>query len=261
MRMACLAMQPVVVSETGRRKNNEDSAFASSRLVAVADGVGGAAAGEVASGLAIQKMIALDKRRLINPLEQELGDAVLDANALIEFAVFYAPAHAGMGTTLATVALSNDGDYVIANVGDSRVYLLRDRALSRLTRDDSLVQELIDRGILDQAQARRHPQRSVVLAALDGRQRAAPAITTVRAQAGDRLLLCSDGVSDYVTDMQIAAILRTDDPQAAAQALVDAALAQNSNDNITAVVTDVVPRGSCRDGWLASLPAAGPPRP
>jgi serine/threonine protein phosphatase PrpC len=255
--MASLAMQPVVISETGRRDNNEDSAFASSRLVAVADGVGGATAGEVASALAIQKMIALDKRRLIHSLEQELGDAVLDANALIEFAVFYDAAHAGMGSTLSTVALSNDGDYVIANVGDSRVYLLRDRVLSRLTRDDSLVQELIDRGVLDQDQARRHPQRSVVLAALDGRELAAPAIKKVQARVGDRLLLCSDGVSDYVTDNQIATILQTVDPRAAAEALVHAALGQNGTDNITAIVTDVVPRRERREGWLASLPAPG----
>ncbi len=140
--------------------------------------------------------------------------------------VFYEAAYAGMATTLATVALSNDGDYVIANVGDSRVYLLRNRELSRLTRDDSLVQELIDRGVLDPAQARQHPQRSVVLAALDGRELVTPAITKVQARVGDRLLLCSDGVSDYINDGQIAALLRTRDPRSAAKALVDAALHQ-----------------------------------
>ena len=91
-------MQPTMFSEVGRRENNEDALFASPRLVAVADGVGGAAAGEVASGLAILKMIALDKRRLVHPLKEELGDAVADANAVIAFATFCDPSHAGMGT-------------------------------------------------------------------------------------------------------------------------------------------------------------------
>jgi serine/threonine protein phosphatase PrpC len=102
-------MRPAVISEVGRREHNEDAVFASPRLIAVADGVGGAAAGEVASMLAILKMIGLDKRRIERPLEQELNDAVIDANDVIAFASFYAPRHAGMGTTLTAVALSNDG--------------------------------------------------------------------------------------------------------------------------------------------------------
>jgi serine/threonine protein phosphatase PrpC len=248
-------MRPVVVSETGRRQNNEDAAFASSRLAAVADGVGGAAAGEVASLLAIQKMIALDKRRIDEPLEQELGDAVLDANAAIDFAVFYDTAHAGMGTTLTTVALSNSGNYLIANVGDSRTYLLRDQQLRRLTRDDSLVQELIDRGVLDESEARLHPQRSVVLRALDGADQSRLTIQKGPARAGDRLLLCSDGVSDYIADDQIAGLLATRDPRAVAQALIEVALHQGATDNITAIVADVVARVEPDDGWLDSLPA------
>src|ERR1700761_9357413 len=95
-----LTMHPMALSKVGRRENNEDAAFASPRLVAVADGVGGAAAGEIASRLAILKMIGLDKRRLVASLEQELGDAVADANDAIAFATFYDPSHAGMGTTL-----------------------------------------------------------------------------------------------------------------------------------------------------------------
>ncbi len=134
-------------------------------------------------------MVGLDKRRLIGSLEQEFRDALVDANDAIAFASFYDPRHAGMGTTLTAVALSNEGAYLVANVGDSRTYLLRDERLRRLTRDDSLVQELIDKGALTDDEARRHPHRSVVLQALDGVERPLPAVRTVRARAGDRLLL------------------------------------------------------------------------
>lgn len=255
-----LTMQPTVLSEVGRRENNEDSAFASPRLVAVADGVGGAAAGEVASRLAIEKMIGLDKRRLVRPLEQELGDAVADANAVIAFATCYDPRHAGMGTTLTAVALSNDGAYLVANVGDSRTYLLRDARLRRLTRDDSLVQELIDRGALSENEARRHPQRSVVLETLDGVERPLPALRAVRARAGDRLLLCSDGVTDYLADAEVAELLRINDATAAVHRLVNSALDRGSRDNITAVIADVVRGRQPRDGWLDSLPAPVGPK-
>jgi PPM family protein phosphatase len=169
--MPALTMKTAISSEVGLRENNEDAAFASPRLVAVADGVGGAAAGELASQLAIQKMVSLDKRRLVDSLERELAAAVADANDVIAFAGDYDSRHVGMGTTLTAVALHNDGEYLVANVGDSRTYLYRDGQLRRLTRDDSLVQELIDRGALTEQDARRHPQRSVVLQALDGLKR------------------------------------------------------------------------------------------
>lgn len=250
-------MQPAVISEVGRRENNEDAVFASPRLIAVADGVGGAAAGEVASMLAILKMIALEKRRIERPLEQELYDAVLDANAVIAFATFYEPRHAGMGTTLTAVVLSNDGEYVIANVGDSRTYLLRDGHLRRLTRDDSLVQGLIDQGVLSELEARRHPQRSVVLEALDGVERPLAPVQKLHARAHDRLLLCSDGLSDYVSDSEIAEVLRNADTSVAVRQLVDLALDHGSPDNITAVIADILARADAREGWLPYLPAAG----
>lgn len=252
-----LTMQTIVLSEVGGRENNEDAAFASPRLVAVADGVGGATAGEIASRLAIQKMIGLDKRRLVRPLDQELGDAVADANAVIAFASFYDPRHAGMGTTLTAVALSNDGAYLVVNVGDSRTYLFRDERLRRLTRDDSLVQALIDRGALSENEARRHPQRSVVLEALDGTERPLPALRTVRAQAGDRLLLCSDGLTDYLADAEVAESLRIKEAAVAVRRLVNSALDRGSRDNITAVIADVVTGQEPRDGWLDALPASG----
>jgi PPM family protein phosphatase len=248
-------MHPAVISEIGRRENNEDAVFASPRLIAVADGVGGAAAGEVASTLAILKMIGLDKRRIERPLEQELNDAVIDANDAIAFATLCEPRHAGMGTTLTAVALSNDGEYLIANVGDSRTYLLRDGQLQRLTRDDSLVQELIDRGVLGEHEARQHPQRSVVLEALDGVERPLAPVQTVHARTHDRLLLCSDGVSDYVSDSEIAEVLRNADTSVAVRELADLALDHGSGDNVTAVIADIQAGADPRDGWLPCLPA------
>lgn len=253
--MSALRMQPAVLSETGRRARNEDAVFASPRLVAVADGVGGAVAGELASRLAIQKLMMLDKRRLASPLVQELQDAVADANDVIAFAISYDPRCTGMATTLTAVALSNDGVYLLANIGDSRTYLLRDRQLRRLTRDHSLVQALLDQGVLTEADARHHPQRSVILDALDGARRPLPALQTVQARAGDRLLLCSDGVTDYLTDTQIAELTGTTDARVAVRQIVSAALEHGSRDNITAIIADVTTSGQPCDGWLPSLPA------
>jgi len=250
-----LTMQTAVLSEAGPRENNEDAVCVSPRLVAVADGVGGAAAGEVASGLAARKMLALAGRRLERSLELELSATVADANDVIEFVVSCDPALAGMGTTLTAVALSNDGDYLIANVGDSRTYLLRGGRLQRLTRDQSLVQALIDRGSLSEEEARRHPQRSVVLEALDGVRRALPPVQSVKARAGDRLLLCSDGVSDYLSDDQIALTLAIADAGVAVRELARLALEHGGRDNVTAVIADIVVRTDPREGWLDYLTA------
>ena len=249
-------LRPTVLSEVGLRQNNEDAAFASSRLVAVADGVGGAAAGELASSAAIMKMRALDQRRLVKTLEKEFADAIADANDLISFSTFYEPGNTGMATTLTAVAMANDGRYLVANVGDSRTYLFRGRRLTRLTRDDSLVQELIDQGELTENEARGHPHRSVVLRVLDGGERNLTGLSAVDGAAGDRLLLCSDGVTDYLTDEQLAGFLEVDDAAAAVRGLVDAALEHGSRDNVTAVVADVVEREDPEEGWLDALPSA-----
>jgi protein phosphatase len=259
--MTALTMRPAVASDAGVRQNNEDAAFASARLAAVADGVGGAVAGEVASSLAINKLIGLDKRRLAEPLPRELEAVVDDANSVIDFVISYDPGLAGMGTTLTAVALSNEGDYVVANVGDSRTYLLRDGRLHRLTRDDSFVQDLIDRGALSEDEARAHPRRSIVLDVLNGDQRPASRLRTVRARPGDRLLLCSDGVTDYLADVEVAALLEPGvDARVAARRIVAEALAAGSRDNVTAVVADVEVDLEPGDRWPAVPASAERPR-
>ncbi len=254
--MSSLTMRCAARSETGRRANNEDTVFCSPRLVAVADGVGGATSGEVASRSAIDEMIALEKSRLTSGLELALGGAVQKANSRLEFLIECRPELSGMATTLTTVALSNDGQYVVANVGDSRTYLYRDGELRQLTRDQSLIQELIDRGAISRDEARKHPQRSVVLEALDGNRPKTAEPELHRARLGDRLLLCSDGVSDYLADDEIARALSTSSRDDAAQALVAVALDAGSQDNLSAVVADVVLREDVGEGWLPALPPA-----
>lgn len=243
-------------SEQGRRANNEDAVFCSPRLLAVADGVGGAAAGEVASRWAINEMSNLEKSRLTSGLDLALRGAVQRANSALRFLIDCRPELSGMGTTLTAVALSNDGRYVIANVGDSRTYLYRGGELQQLTRDQSFVQELIDRGILRRDDARRHPQRSLVLEALDGTSRTIAEPELHRARVGDRLLLCSDGVSDYLTDDEITRALTNPLCDDAARELIEASLDAKSRDNVSAVVADVVVRDDAEQGWLPALPAS-----
>jgi protein phosphatase len=250
-----LRLEPAIRSDVGRRANNEDAAFATRRLAAVADGVGGAAAGEVASRTIIGVLESLEKSRLDRPLPDALAETVALGNDRIGFVAGCRPRLAGMSTTLTAVALDDGGAYVVANVGDSRTYLLRDERLARLTRDDSLVQALIDRGALTEEQAKRHPQRSVVLEALDGTARPPWRIKTLPACAGDRLLLCSDGVSDVLADAEIAEILITvADAEHCADLLVDRALAAGARDNVTAVVADVVVGADPAPLWPPALP-------
>jgi serine/threonine protein phosphatase PrpC len=257
-----LALRSSLQTHLGRRANNEDSLFATPRLLAVADGVGGAAGGEVASRMVIDQMAGLDKRRLSGTLEDELRRAVRTANQWLGFVVSCRPQLSGMASTLTAVALSNEGEYLVANVGDSRTYLFRGGRLEQLTRDQSLVQALIDQGAISTEEARRHPQRSVVLEALDGSREAAPEIVRGRGQAGDRLLLCSDGLSDVVDDREIAAILGQSSREEAAAQLVGAALERGGRDNISVVLADVVGTDQPRSGWLPVLPiAAAAPRP
>jgi protein phosphatase len=245
-----LALECAVQSNAGRRPNNEDAAYASHRVAAVADGVGGAAAGEVASRTIVNAIINLDSRRLDRSLERALRESVAWGNETIGFIADCEPQTRGMATTLTAVALSNEDRLLLANVGDSRAYLLREGGLRQLTRDDSLVQELVDKGGLDPGQAARHPQSSVVLEVLDGDPRRRPRTAALPARAADRLLLCSDGLSDVLDPGQIAAALGAGSRQDCAELLVEQALRAGSRDNVTAVVVDLVQRARPEPAWL-----------
>ena len=241
--MSALALSCAVRTDPGPvRPHNEDAAFATAKLAVVADGVGGHAAGEVASRTVVGVLASLEKAWVDEPLDDALVRAVAEGNDRIAFLTECRPETAGMGTTLTAVALH--GDYVVVNIGDSRTYLLRDGDLRRLTRDDSYLQELLDAGLVSPEAARAHPRRNVVTSALDGAPGRIPAIAHVPARAGDRLLLCSDGLSDALEEARIAALLAEPDAARAADALVRAALDAGARDNVTVVVADAVPVAS-----------------
>ena len=231
-------------TDVGRmRKNNEDSYLSSKPVAAVADGMGGHSAGEVASAIAIEELAALGRR---GPWANEtdatddLKQAILRANRRIREMAASDRKLNGMGTTL--VALLEDGDMVhVANVGDSRGYLLRQGELSQVTVDHSLVQELVDDGRLSPEDAERHPQRSVITRALGIDPEVEFDLFTYKLQIGDRLLLCSDGLSDVVEPSQIRnVLLRVRNSHQAARKLVTVANEQGGPDNITVIVVDAV---------------------
>jgi serine/threonine protein phosphatase PrpC len=231
-------------TDVGRmRKNNEDSYLSAQPVAAVADGMGGHSAGEVASAIAIEELAALGSR---GPWANEtaatddLKQAILRANRRIREMAASDRKLNGMGTTL--VALLEDGDLVhLANVGDSRGYLLRQGELSQVTVDHSLVQELVDDGRLSPEDAERHPQRSVITRALGIDPEVEFDLFTYKLQVGDRLLLCSDGLSDVVEPTQIRnVLLRFRSAQHAARQLVTVANEEGGPDNITVIVVDAV---------------------
>lgn len=220
------------------RNNNEDSALAGERLLAVADGMGGLPAGEVASEIVIRILDELTPPTTPTGAADALRAVVSAANQRIHAAIAADPAREGMGTTL-TAALLADDTLVLAQVGDSRCYLLRDGELTLITRDDTFVQALIDQGVITPEQARHHPQRSLVTRAVQGAG-IPPAIGTLTVTPGDRLLLCSDGLSDYVEHEAIASVLtQYGDRHICGEQLVKLAHQAGAPDNVTVVVSDV----------------------
>jgi PPM family protein phosphatase len=230
-----------------RRPGNEDAGYVGVRLLLVADGMGGAAYGEVASAIATHAVRYLDERISPQGVAHDLPAAVEFAEQRLRRAVEQDVALDGMGTTM-TALLLDDEVVALVHVGDSRAYRLRDHVLDQVTRDHSVVQLLVELGELTPQQAENHPQRHVIVKALRGEGDAVAAdVQLLPGVPGDRWLLCSDGLSDVVPDEVIAATLATTpSPEGAVEVLVDAALAGGGPDNITCVVADV----------RAGLPAA-----
>lgn len=219
------------------REHNEDSLLVQPPLYAVCDGMGGHEAGEVASEIAVRELRA---HAPAQPDAEMLGRAVDEANLAIIRAVSEGIGREGMGTTCTAAML--DGDHLaIAQCGDSRAYLLHNGMLQQLTRDHSLVADLIERGEIEPEEARTHPWRSYITRALGLDPRIHADQYELVVDAGDRLMLCSDGLYSMVEDDEIARILnRVADPQEAANALTDAALAAGGNDNVSVIVVDAV---------------------
>jgi PPM family protein phosphatase len=221
------------------RQNNQDAVYAGPRLLALADGMGGHAAGEVASSLVIAALAPLDEDDPGGDLLAELRDATVEGNAAITQHVADAPDLEGMGTTL-TAILFAGSRLGMVHIGDSRAYQLRDGYFTQITKDDTFVQSLIDEGRITEEEAQTHPQRSLLLRAITG-QDVDPSLTVREARAGDRYLLCSDGLSGVVSDETLAETLRTyHDPRECADRMIELALRGGGPDNITCIVADVV---------------------
>ncbi|RBY92623.1 PP2C family serine/threonine-protein phosphatase [Blastococcus sp. TF02A-30] len=220
------------------RGNNQDSVYAGPRLLAVADGMGGHAAGDVASKVVIAALEHLDDDAPSGDLLQALRSAVFEGSEHLREVIRESPQLEGMGTTL-TAILFAGGRLALCHVGDSRAYLLRDGEFSQITHDDTFVQTLIDDGRITPEEANTHPQRSLLLRALNG-QEVEPDLSMREARAGDRYLLCSDGLSGVVSEDTLAQALQDPDPQATADRLIELALRSGGPDNITVIVADVI---------------------
>jgi len=253
-------------SDTGLvREHNEDAGYASPYLLCIADGVGGEAAGEVASATAAYVVSA---RALAHPGYDPLrllAKATQEAHRQLVIGVEADPARHGMATTL-TAILTDGARTGLAHLGDSRAYLLRDGELTRISHDQTLVQAMVDAGRMTAEEAATSPYRSVVAQALDARSEPDPDLLWLDLRVGDRLLVCSDGLTDYVPDHEIGTRLAIPSLQRATTALVQAAFAGQTRDNVTVIVADVVDEaavagtggvlGAAADPWNVVDPAA-----
>ncbi|WP_072805783.1 PP2C family protein-serine/threonine phosphatase [Rhodococcoides yunnanense] len=220
------------------RSNNEDSVYAGARLLALADGMGGHAAGEVASQLMIAALAHLDDDEPGDDLLGKLEAATREGNASIADQVEDEPELDGMGTTLTAILFAGK-KIGLVHIGDSRAYMLRDEKLTQITRDDTFVQSLVDEGRITPEQAHTHPQRSLIMRALTGNE-IEPTLTVREVRAGDRYLLCSDGLSDVVSDETIENTMNEGDSGECADRLIELALRSGGPDNVTVVVADVI---------------------
>lgn len=248
------------VSDVGLvRSGNEDSAFVGPYVALVADGVGGAAAGEVASATAAYAVAATALQRPGADAAAVIAEAFAAARDNVRLGVQRDLNRLGMATTL-TVVVSDGRGVVLGHVGDSRAYLLRGGELRQITTDHTYVQHLVETGRLSDQARSTHPWRNVVLRSVDGDPEGSGMdVTRLDVRIGDRLLICSDGLTDLVDDSRIETVLRGHDPDGAAAMLTQQALSAGGRDNITVVVVDVIdgPR-VVGDGRL--LGAVGDPR-
>jgi len=262
-----LELRSAARSDVGMvRIGNEDSGYASSRLLIVADGMGGHAAGELASATAVATIAGLEGLpHSVAEAVNAISDSIDDIGDSIADVIQDDPDLTGMGTTL-TAAYWLQDQFVIGHVGDCRAYLLRGDSLTQLTHDHTYVQTLVDAGRLSEQEAGSHPRRSLLMRAIDGINPVEADVMIHAAQARDRLLLCSDGLTGVVTAEEITTIMGSSDLVGCVTRLVDTALQRGAPDNVTVVVGDVVEivESTLPDAYLKALPvvvgAAGEPR-
>ena len=257
-----LLLDPFGVSDAGKvRRNNEDAYLAGEgrdeTLLAIADGIGGFEAGEVASRIAIEALKELES-------DAPFETAIREANRRILTFGRGDERLSGMGTTIVAVRFGGTRERPVAevaHVGDSRAYLLRGGDLRPLTEDHSLVAELVRSGELTRDQAAEHPQKNLITRALGAEEEVDVDTAVLPVEAGDRILLCSDGLSDMVPEGRISEILAdsSGDPEAAARRLLSAALDAGGTDNVTVVVVDLKQQPEERSGDTHEMPAVDPP--
>ncbi|MFE7425534.1 MULTISPECIES: Stp1/IreP family PP2C-type Ser/Thr phosphatase [unclassified Streptomyces] len=222
------------------REGNEDSGYAGPRLLAIADGMGGQAAGEVASSEVISTLVQLDDDVPGSDILTSLGSAVQRANDQLRMMVEEDPQLEGMGTTL-TALLWTGQRLGLVHVGDSRAYLLRDGMLTQITQDHTWVQRLVDEGRITEEEATTHPQRALLMRALGSGDHVEPDLSIREVRVGDRYLICSDGLSGVVSHQTMEETLASyQGPQETIQELIQLALRGGGPDNITCIVADVV---------------------
>ena len=245
-----LALRYAARSDRGLiRAKNDDSVYAGPRLLAVADGMGGYAGGDVASQVVIAALEHLDEEPPTGDMLAALARATNDGSEHLRELVREDGALEGMGTTL-TALLFAGSRIALCHIGDSRGYLLREGVFTQITHDDTFVQAMIDEGRITEEEARSHPQRNLILRALNGNE-VEPDLSVREARVDDRYLLCSDGLSGVVSDETIHEALEIPDPQASANRLIELALRSGGPDNITCVVADVI--DDSRDGDTAMI--------
>ena len=242
------------------RQGNEDSGYAGPNLLVVADGMGGHAAGELASATAVAGMSDVESA---HPQSGEvlaaLATAIDQTGTVIRGVIDRDPSLRGMGTTVTAIYWMGER-IAVAHVGDSRAYLLRDGRLTQLTHDHTFVQSLVDAGRITEEEATVHPRRSVILRALDGLNPVEPDLSVRESRVGDRYLLCSDGMSGVMSTEEITSILVEADPTGAVTQLVELALERGAPDNVTVVVADVTDTDDEGQTDPVVVGAAGEPR-
>ena len=240
------------------RDNNEDSGFIGKHFLLVADGMGGHAAGELASSTTVEIVAQVDSNReKLEDLEKQLIEIPKVISKELKNAINKDPSRSGMGTTLTTVVL-HDNSLRVVHVGDSRAYLIRDKQIKAITKDKTYIQSLIDNNEITLEEAKTHPQRSLLLQAIDGLTEATAFIDSVEVIAGDKLVLCSDGLTNVVSDQEILQIVNQFEYVGAVSALIEKSLENGGPDNITVIVAEVV--SEKYENKIVVLGAAAEPR-
>jgi protein phosphatase len=240
------------------RDNNEDSGFIGKYFLLVADGMGGHAAGELASSTTVAIIAQMDSNKeKLDDLDKKLTDIPNVITKELKNAISKDSSRAGMGTTLTTAVIQGDS-LKISHVGDSRSYLIRNKKITRLTKDQTYIQSLIDNNEITEGEAKTHPQRSLLLQAIDGITESVPVITSTEILENDKIVLCSDGLTNVVTDEEILEIVTQFDYVGAVSALIEKALENGGPDNITVIVADL--QKEKHENKIIVLGAAAEPR-